>query len=72
MIVTSGAVHLIESSEQVFFFPANFAALGRNWEVKMEAKSTSETSVNFCQTTRFYNPEDNHFLIHGCENPKSC
>jgi hypothetical protein len=26
----------------------------------MEAASTSETSVNFYQTTRRYNPEDNH------------
>jgi hypothetical protein len=26
----------------------------------MEAVSTSETSVNFCQTTQCYNPEDSH------------
>jgi hypothetical protein len=26
----------------------------------MEAASTSETSVNLCQTTRRNNPEDNH------------
>jgi hypothetical protein len=26
----------------------------------MEAASTSETSVNFYQTTRRYNPEDSH------------
>jgi hypothetical protein len=26
----------------------------------MEAASTSETSVNFYQTTRHYNPEDSH------------
>jgi hypothetical protein len=31
----------------------------------MEAVSTSETSVNFYQTTRRYNPEDSH--LHGNE-----
>jgi hypothetical protein len=29
----------------------------------MEAASTSETSVNFYQTTRRNNPEDSHLLI---------
>jgi hypothetical protein len=29
----------------------------------MEAVSTSETSVNFCETTRRNNPEDSH-LYH--------
>jgi hypothetical protein len=28
----------------------------------MEAAWTSETSVNFYQTTRRYNPEDSHLL----------
>jgi hypothetical protein len=28
----------------------------------MEAARTSETLVNFYQTTRRYNPEDNHLL----------
>jgi hypothetical protein len=28
----------------------------------MEAESTSETSVNFYQTTRCNNPEDSHIL----------
>jgi hypothetical protein len=28
----------------------------------MEAAGTSETSVNFYQTTRRYNPEDSHLL----------
>jgi hypothetical protein len=30
-----------------------------------EAARTSETSVNFYQTTRRYNPEDSHLLILG-------
>jgi hypothetical protein len=29
----------------------------------MEAARTSETLVNFCQTTRRYNPEDSHLHI---------
>jgi hypothetical protein len=37
----------------------------------MEVRSTSETLVNFYQTTWHYNPEDNH--LHTChrENLKS-
>jgi hypothetical protein len=30
----------------------------------MQAASTSETSVNFCQTTRRNNPEDSHLQEH--------
>jgi hypothetical protein len=30
----------------------------------MEARRTSETLVNFYQTTRLYNPEDSHLLQH--------
>jgi hypothetical protein len=37
----------------------------------MEAASTSETSVNFYQTTRRYNPEDSHFHSRRRENLKS-
>jgi hypothetical protein len=32
----------------------------------MEAARTSETLVNFYQTTRRYNPEDRHLRIHTC------
>jgi hypothetical protein len=37
----------------------------------MEAARTSETSVNFYQTTRRHNPEDSHLRTHRCENLKS-
>jgi hypothetical protein len=37
----------------------------------MEAARTSETLVNFYQTTRRYNPEDSHLRTHRRENPKS-
>jgi hypothetical protein len=37
----------------------------------MEAASTSETLVNFYQTTRRYNSEDSHLLTHSRENLKS-
>jgi hypothetical protein len=37
----------------------------------MEAASTSETSVNFYQTTRRYNPEDSHLRTYRRENLKS-
>jgi hypothetical protein len=37
----------------------------------MEAARTSETSVNFYQTTQRYNPEDSHLRTHRHENLKS-
>jgi hypothetical protein len=37
----------------------------------MQAASTSETSVDFYQTTRRYNLEDSHLHISGRENLKS-
>jgi hypothetical protein len=37
----------------------------------MEAASTSETSLNFYQTTRRYNPEDGHLHTRIRENLKS-
>jgi hypothetical protein len=37
----------------------------------MEAARTSEKLVNFYQTTRRYNPEDNHLHTHRRENLKS-
>jgi hypothetical protein len=37
----------------------------------MEAARTSETLVNFYQTTQRYNPEDNHLRTHRRENLKS-
>jgi hypothetical protein len=37
----------------------------------MEAASTSETSVNFYQTTQRYNPEDSHLHTRRRENLKS-
>jgi hypothetical protein len=37
----------------------------------MEAARTSETLVNFYQTTRRYNPEDIHLRTHRRENVKS-
>jgi hypothetical protein len=37
----------------------------------MDAASTSETSANFYQTTRRYNPEDSHLHTRRRENLKS-
>jgi hypothetical protein len=37
----------------------------------MEAARTSETLVNFYQTTRRYNPEFSHLRTHRRENLKS-
>jgi hypothetical protein len=37
----------------------------------MEAARTSETLVNFYQTTRRYYPEDSHLRTHRRENLKS-
>jgi hypothetical protein len=38
----------------------------------MEAASTSETSVNFYQSTLHYNPEDSHLHTRRRENLKFC
>jgi hypothetical protein len=38
----------------------------------MEAARSSETLVNFYQTTRRYNPEDSHLRTNRRENLKSC
>jgi hypothetical protein len=45
----------------------------RRWLIAlmMEAARTSETLVNFYQTTRRYNPEDRHLRTHRRENLKS-
>jgi hypothetical protein len=37
----------------------------------MEAARTSETLVNFYQTTRRYNPEESHLRTDGRKNLKS-
>jgi hypothetical protein len=37
----------------------------------MDAARTSETLVNFHQTTGCYNPEDSHLRTHRRENLKS-
>jgi hypothetical protein len=37
----------------------------------IEAARSSETLVNFYQTTRRYNPEDSHLRAHRRENLKS-
>jgi hypothetical protein len=37
----------------------------------MEAAMTSETLVNFYQTTRRYSPEESHLRTHRRENLKS-
>jgi hypothetical protein len=34
----------------------------------MEAAGTSETLINFYQTTRRYKPEDSHLCIHRRES----
>jgi hypothetical protein len=44
---------------------------GNKIALMMEAARTSETLVNFYQTTRHYNPEDSHFRTRCCENLKS-
>jgi hypothetical protein len=54
-----------------FYISNQFHAHGLLVTLTMEAVVTSETLVNFYQTTWCYNPEDSHFRIHYCENIKS-
>jgi hypothetical protein len=44
--------------------------LRRAIALMMDATSTSETSVNYYQTTRRNNPEDSHLLTRRRENLK--
>jgi hypothetical protein len=46
-------------------------SINRTIALLMEAIDTSETSVNFYQTTRPNNPEDSHLHIRCRENLKS-
>jgi hypothetical protein len=48
-----------------------FHARGLLIALMMEAARTSETLVNFYQTTRRYNPENSHLRTHRRENLKS-
>jgi hypothetical protein len=51
--------------------PCSLIEVYRLIVLMMEAESTSETSVNFYQTTRRNIPEDSHLHIRRCENLKS-
>jgi hypothetical protein len=44
------------------------ASIIRTMKVIMEATSTSETSMNFYQTTRRCNPEEHHIYFRRHEN----
>jgi hypothetical protein len=46
-------------------------SLHHQGSLMMEAASTSETLVNFYQTTWRYNPEDSHLRIRRLVNLKS-
>jgi hypothetical protein len=45
--------------------------VGNKVALMMEAARTSESLVNFYQSTRRYNPEDSHLRTHSRENLKS-
>jgi hypothetical protein len=53
------------------YFFTHFFASGLLITLMTEAVSTSEMSVNFCETTQCNIPDDNHLLTHCYENLKS-
>jgi hypothetical protein len=48
-----------------------FAYLAYSSALKMEALSSSETSINFCETVWRRIPEDSNFRSYSLENLKS-
>jgi hypothetical protein len=57
---------------QVFFAAGvTIKAAHYSSTLKMEAEDSSETFVNFYQTTRRHIPEDNYLPSHWCESLKS-
>jgi hypothetical protein len=64
---------LFLSGHSLLHFSTSPSILGR-WlaiALMMEAAGTSETLVNFYQSTRRYNPEDSHLRTHHRKNLKS-
>jgi hypothetical protein len=53
------------------YITTRFLSPGLLIALMMEAARTSETVVNFYQTTRCYNPEDSNLHTHRRENLKS-
>jgi hypothetical protein len=53
------------------YITARFLSPGLLIALMMEAARTSETLVNFYQTTLCYNPEDSNLHTHRRENLKS-
>jgi hypothetical protein len=51
--------------------PCSLVEVYQRIALMMEATRTSETLVNFYQTTRRFNPEDSHLRTHRRENLKS-
>jgi hypothetical protein len=71
MMITKIAVFWVEApcslveGYQLFRGPCSIPHQGA---LMMEAARTSETLVNFYQTTRRYNTEDSHLRTHSREN----
>jgi hypothetical protein len=65
-------VVLFPTGAEIFLFtimsrPVGFevlTAVGTKMALMMQAARSSETLVNFYQTTRRYNPEDSHLHVH--------
>jgi hypothetical protein len=51
--------------------PCSLVEVYQGIALMMEVACTSETLVNFYQTTRRYNPEDSHLRTRRRENLKS-
>jgi hypothetical protein len=75
MVGKSKVKIFVKKYEAGFFLQIlNIQKMAAFWAIAlmMEAARTSETSVNFYQTSRRYNPEDSHLRTHRRENLKSC
>jgi hypothetical protein len=71
VVLAASTIRISKRRTRNQFQITDFKERGTVITLMMEAASTYETSVNFCQTTMSKNPEDRDLHIRRRENLKS-